>query len=391
MIVRRLTAQEHTQASPISAIAFHIRIENMEERIAEWVKNEAAYKNNDWGAFTDDGEIMAHIINDHFTTWLDGTPVKNSGVGAVSTLPEFRNSGAVRSMFGPMLKSSRDEGALISTLYPFNHAFYRKFGYETACYSMRYTIPAAALTGFRHDGWVKMWHPGEARDYFTGVYNAFAKNYNLAFLRDEDCMSNHVRGEYYKDRRFSYLIGDTENGPTAYVVFEDESEKDGHIIHVTDMAYTSPFGLRCLLGFLARFSADYESISLRLPMDIDLRSLVSEPYDIKNETMCDYMVRALNVPQLLSIKKKPDTPFTLSVTDDLLPENTGTYLVKGPSVEKTDAPADIELSIQAFSQLITGAVSFDEALYRADVTLNSNAETLRAAFPKKTLYVSDHF
>lgn len=391
MNIRILTHEEHLEANLISTIAFHSRIPDLEERKAQWNAEKGKYKSDDWGAFSDYGELMAHVINTEGESYLYGTPVKTSCIGAVSTLPEYRSTGAVRAMFKEILPHARKCGQIISALYPFNHAFYRKFGYETACFANRYEFPVSLLENYRHAGWVKMWNPGEATDYFTQVYSEFSKNYNLAFLRDDKLMADTVRGVYYKDRRFCYLIGDTENGPTAYVVFDDISENGGHIIDVADSAWTSPHGLRSLLGFLARFTADYEKIRISLPTNLNLHSLVSAPYDIKTETQCGYMVRILDIPKALALMPRPESPFTLSVTDDIIPENTGTYIITSEGVTRTDSAPNIELTIQTLSQLVTGAASLAEALYNPSVKLNSNSETLHKAFPGHPIFVSDHF
>ncbi len=92
MEVRRLSAEEHFEAGLISTVAFHMRMEDPEKEKEESLK--AAYE--DWGAFDDNGKMMARIINHKFETWMDGHLIINGGIGAVSTLPEYRDTGAVR-------------------------------------------------------------------------------------------------------------------------------------------------------------------------------------------------------------------------------------------------------------------------------------------------------
>ena len=127
MEVHKLSGEERFEADMISIVAFHMREEDPEKRREESRKR----TEEDWGAFSDDGKMMARIINNKYNTWLDGQPVLNGGIGAVSTLPEYRNTGAVREIFGRLIPEAYRNGEIISTLYPFSHAFYRKFGYET--------------------------------------------------------------------------------------------------------------------------------------------------------------------------------------------------------------------------------------------------------------------
>ena len=106
---------------------FHHRVEDID---AKREKMEADTREA-WGAFDDDENktLMAHIINYHYDFLVDGVPVKTGGIGAVSTLPEYRESGAVRAIFNELLPQAYSNGEVLSSLYPFNHKFYRKFGY----------------------------------------------------------------------------------------------------------------------------------------------------------------------------------------------------------------------------------------------------------------------
>ena len=147
-LVRRLTEQEHFESNMISHVAFHMRMEDPEKAREESQK----LKTEDWGAFTDDGRIMARILNHRFESMLDGQAVANGGIGAVSTLPEYRNSGAIRAIFEKLIPEAYRNGEVFSTLYPFNHAFYRKFGYETVCWQHNYEFVPAVLSGYRFNG-----------------------------------------------------------------------------------------------------------------------------------------------------------------------------------------------------------------------------------------------
>ena len=114
MEIRRLTAQEKFEANLISTVAFHMRMEDPEKSREESLKD----TKEDWGAFDDDGRMMARIINHRFESVLDGQLIPNGGIGAVSTLPEYRNSGAVREIFNRLIPEAYRNGEVISTLKP---------------------------------------------------------------------------------------------------------------------------------------------------------------------------------------------------------------------------------------------------------------------------------
>ena len=141
MEVRQLSAAEHFEADLISHIAFHMHMADPEKAREDSGK----LKEEDWGAFDPDGKMMARIINNRYDCYLDGTLIRNGGIGAVSTLPEYRNTGAVRAIFSKLLPNDYRNGTVISTLYPFSHAFYRKFGYETICQRNVYSFAPEVL------------------------------------------------------------------------------------------------------------------------------------------------------------------------------------------------------------------------------------------------------
>ena len=390
MEVRLLKPEEHFEANLISTVAFHMHMDDPEKNREESLKSQ----DEDWGAFSEDGKIMARIINNRYDTRLDGQKVRNGGIGAVSTLPEYRNTGAVKAIFEKLIPEAYRNGEIISTLYPFNHAFYRKFGYETVRWQDHYEFVPAVLSGYRFSGDAELWKPGDPVSEYTALYNRFADSFNLAMYRDDKMMTDIIKGEYYKDRKFCYLL--KENGKTvAYLIFQDVRNDPAAILTVKDLAWDGKAGFYAILGFLARFTADYGTIRLFLPSCLQLLSVIQTPraYDIQQTATQNYMVRAMNVKRVLEIIKKPDdSPFVIRVEGDAqIPENNGTWKVCGNSVEQTEETPDLTVSIQAFGQMAVGAVSLAEAMYRPDVTVSGNETVLEKVFVRKPILVEDHF
>ena len=391
MEVRRIKPEERYEANLVSAFAFHMRIEDPEKAREEALK---AHE-EDWADFSDSGKVMARIINNHYESFLDGQLIRNGGIGAVSTLPEYRNTGAVRAIFEQLIPEAARNGEVISTLYPFNHAFYRKFGYETVRWQNDYEFPPAVLSGYRFSGTAEMWKTGDPVSEYTELYNRFAAGFNLAIHRtDESMLKNHLKGEWLKDRKFGFLL--RENGcPVAYVIFQDIRNDPAAILSVKDMAWEGRAGLNAILGFLGRFTADYGTIRMFMPGCIELLSFLQSPraYEITQTASQAYMIRVMNTRKLLEIIRKPEgASFVIRVEGDrLIPENTGTWFADGSGVTETDQDPDLTVSIQALGQLCAGCVSLSEALYRPDVTLSGNEEVLRSVFVRKPVLVEDHF
>ena len=390
MEVRLLKPEEHFEANLISTVAFHMKMEDPEKNREESLKS----TDEDWGAFSEDGKVMARIINNHYETRLDGQRIRNGGIGAVSTLPEYRNTGAVKAIFEKLIPEAYRNGEIISTLYPFNHAFYRKFGYETVRWQDHYEFVPAVLSGYRFSGDAELWKPGDPVSEYTTLYNRFADSFNLAMVRDDKMMLDLIKGEYYKDRKFCYLLRE-DGKAVAYLIFQDVRNDPAAILTVKDLAWDGRTGFYAILGFLARFTADYGTIRLFLPSCLQLLSVIQTPraYDIQQTATQSYMIRAMNVKRLLEIIKKPDDcQFVIRVEGDAqIPENNGTWKVCGNSVEETEETPDLTVSIQAFGQMAAGAVNLAEAMYRPDVTVSGNEAVLEKVFVRKPILVEDHF
>ena len=404
MEVRKLTGEERFAAYLTSVYCFHMRVEDVEAKRERQLNATI----EDWGAFDDNNTLMARIINNHYDFYVDGTAVKAGGIGAVSTLPEYRNSGAIRAIFRELLPSVYADGEVISALYPFKHEFYRKFGYETVIGWSQYSLTPELLCRYRFDGTVTKWNPGDPVDDFMTVYNAFAPQYNMAHARTEEQMLEHVKVEKeYIDRKFSYVLKQ-DGEPIAYVIFTDIKNDPDAILKVEECAWTCRDGFRAVLGFLARFEADYGTIEMRLPAGIDLLRIIVTPnaYAVKETVFPNFMVRVINAKKLLETIKKPgDCDFTIRITDEMIPENNRTYRVLSDRVETVGerfaaddvsaadmAPkADLEVNVRALGQLAIGALTMDEAMLRTDVTVYAKEEMLRRVFIPKKIYVVEHF
>ena len=394
MEVRKLTQSEKFDARLIATFAFHMRMEDPEKAKKESETDPA----EDWGAFAPDGRLMAHMIHHRFSFRMDGQWVPAGGIGAVSTLPEYRDKGAIRGIFRKLLPQAYREGMILSALYPFNHAFYRKFGYETVRWRDQYAFPPSLLREYRFTGRAVQWQPGDPVGAYTALYERFASRYNLAIRRDDRKMlDDHIKAEWTKDRKFSYLLyneNEPDQKPVAYLTFQDIRHDPAAILSVQDYAWDGPDGFRALLGFLGRFTADYGSIEIPLPASLELASVIHAPdaYDLRQTGTQSYMVRVVNAEKLLEIMDKPEScRFTVRVNDPLIRENNGTWLVCGGSAERTETLPDLTVSVQALGQLACGSTSLTEAMLREDVLVTGNEDTLKGVFVRKPILVLDHY
>ena len=386
MIIRRLQKEDLLDAARIRSISFHGKL-NEEDAAKNIEKTPEDKLYEHWGCFDEGGDMMACIINNDFTVRFDGQMVKMGGIGGVATLPEYRYGGAVKETLRAILKDAHETGEVFSSLYPFSHEFYRKAGYELFAPIVEYSFPPAAVKDYKHTGWTKRLKKGEDNSEMKRVYAGFAEKYNLMVERPE---SRYRIGDPFRAEDFTMLLGD-ERGARAYLYYQTERD-GGNVLNVKDIAFTDAEGMRMCLGYLGRMSADYAKIRLPLPSDIPLMQMISETYQVSVRFREQPMARTTNVQAALTLMKKPaDADFTIRVEDDFLSENSGTYHVTADGVEKAECEADLTVDQRTFTLLALGALSLEEAAFRADVKISGKNDVLSRVFVRKPLFIADYF
>lgn len=391
MEIRKLsTVEERCQAALSCNLAFGGR-RSMAEIRRQVEENPTTH--DAWGCFTDDGALMAHVQNQRRYSRFDGNDVLTGCIGGVSTFPEYREGGAVRRIFGELFADAYASGEVFSYLFPFNHGFYRKFGYETCCALPLYKFPVSALKGRRFTGWAKLWLPGDDMAAHAAVYGEFIQRYNMSHVRTEEMMKGRIYSDPFETRRYTYLLGNS--AACAYVTFSHQ-HKNGHsTIDVQDCAWLGKEGLDALLGFLARYTADYDAVIFRMPSDIKLAALIPDAYALSESALqSGYMARVINVKTALALMKKPaGARFVLEVTDPLIPENAGVWRVTGAAVERCSDAPDVSVSVTALAPMLLGFTPLALAELRDDVKVHANRDTLASTFTEKPLFIApaDHF
>ncbi len=145
--IRKLSADELIQLYRMHAIVYNFRrdFSKEENQKPDPLDHPADWS---WGVF-DGKKLIAGMHEIDYLMRFDGHSVKMSGIGGVGTLPEARKSGHIRHIFEKLLLQAYEKGVVFSSLSPFSHDFYRKFGYEIACARNKISIPTDVLSGIK--------------------------------------------------------------------------------------------------------------------------------------------------------------------------------------------------------------------------------------------------
>lgn len=396
MPVRMLKREELLECAKIQSIAFAFPLDTakFEQELAE-----KPDPTDHIGFFNDDNVLTACMELPKYQVRYEGTWVDMVGVGGVASLPEHRFGGAVRQILTEALRKMFEGGAVFSSLYPFSHPYYRKFGYELCQMSTEYEIPIEALASFRYAGKARMIQPGESIDAIKTVFEAHFLRYNMPIRREDRHFENVLGKDSYKERVYTYVLED-ETGPSAYVVLAtaEDAGSSQKVGHVREIAFVRPTGLSDVLGLLYRFAAQYGKVRMTLPGDIPLCAVVSESYELKGTYRNQHMTRVIDAKKALELKRHFDgAAYTVRVRDDIIEENDGLFCVTckdgAVSVQRSAAAdmADLDVDVRTFAQLLLGFLTIDEAMYKKDVTVHANLETLRQVFVKRQVFLTDHF
>lgn len=396
MPVRMMKPEELLECEKIQSVgfAYPLDVAELEKKLAA----EPAPKDLYIGYINDDNVITACMELPKYQMRYEGHWVSMVGIGGVASLPEYRQGGAVRQILQAAFRQMVESGAVFSSLYPFSHPYYRKFGYDLCQMSTMYEVPIEALSTFRYTGKARMVQPTDPIEDIKAIFETHFSRYNMPIQREDRHWRKLLGKNPYKECRYTYVL-ENADGPSAYVVLTAESagrfEKIGK---VHEVAFVHPRGFADVLGFLYRLAAQYIKMNILLPDDIPLAAMVGESYELKGDYSNQQMTRVINVQKALELKQHFDgAAYILRVHDSDIPENDGVFSVRcqdgAVSVQKaTDAgSADLTVDVRTLTQLLLGFLSLDEALFKADVQVGGNLETLRRVFAKRHVYLTDHF
>lgn len=388
MQLRRLNPEDFLPMQDNMNIAF--RFDRTETPLDHW----GSYKNA-YGAFTDEGILTSSVIANPYRCSYWGHTVGMCGVGGVATLPQYRREGHMRKLIPFVLQAAYQRGDVLSSLFPFSHPFYRKFGFECCGTVQMCEVGTHAFGKMPWIGRIRHVLPGEDLTELKQIYQVFQKKHNFLCDRDDGYWQRRFGKDPYMTHHHVYLWYDQDDTPKAYCLLNHGEDKNYTVL---DWAYTEPADLRGLFGFFRVLEPSGENIRFKLPMDANIFCLLPEPYDV-NVTMKNLgMLRIINVEEALKLYpwKASVGSIAIRVTDGDIPENNHTFRVEcgnGVSVAADDAAApDLECSIQSLSQLLLGAAPLSVLLdNREDIRLLTHRPELPDAFPTNPMFLVEDF
>jgi predicted acetyltransferase len=284
------------------------------------------------------------------------------------THPIQRNKGYVKQLMVKLLEKSYNNGLEVSALWPFDHGFYRKFGYEAAEKPISYKIKISNIMDFKNDERISVRESKGEEDFDTLntiAQNALSKNTRIVGKFDAWAL----RGGAMKRKIF---IFEKDNIPVGYISIKFVKIKDkdwGRNISVLDWAYTDIETKKSILIFLKKFESDIKEVRITLPYEEEMLSYLKEYNTTHSFAGWPAMIRIINLKKTLekiSFQKNIEKNLFVEIEDNHITDNKGLWNLKisGSKCTATKITSEeieenevLKLTINEICQLIVGFCS----------------------------------
>lgn len=305
-----------------------------------------------YGHFLED-KLTSAAVCFPFEMFLAGQRVRAGGLASVLSAPETRRRGFVRDLLGYILAALREDGVGWALEYPFDPAFYARYGFATVPTGCEVLAPAAQL--FRGAAPDAVRVVGDPAAKFEPIYDRWARTYALTLSRRDQGRPTWSR--IVSGARFAYLLED------AYAVLELEESAGQQTLVVHDYAFSTPGGREGLWRFVGSFYGQVERISLHLPPDEPLA------FDLQHHHTNQLPLLQARIVDLGAALRPLRSPaehrFTLGVRDAFCSPNDGAFEIAlgptGSAVTPSARAPELSLSIGTLTQLLTGALGAEAA------------------------------
>jgi predicted acetyltransferase len=311
-----------------------------------------------WGVFRG-RTLQSGLVTREYVARLFGGWHRLSGISLVETPPEFRNNRNISSLFDRVLKKERESGKLFSALYPFSFEYYARYGYgllggplfasfapENIALEKPPAGEYAAYTGAR----------AQLTDYHT-VYETWVASHSFGIRprRSSAHFNDHLA--WSQDRIVLYYEGKTCGGfVRLHKKIYDNVPSD---LEIRKIAWRDERAFRALMYLLQTHRNQIKEVKWYMPAAVPIASVMRNPR-IGLQRLSDWMARPLDLPALCRLKaeeRPAKNDIVFAVEDELLPQNTGTYRIRGRTVAKEKFRPELAVPLPLFSSMFFGCLS----------------------------------
>ncbi len=355
---------------------------------------------SEWRGIEHKGVLQAMLRVIPCGQFFGGRLLRSAAIAAVAVASESRGLGLSSRLLHGVLASLREEGILLTTLFPSVQAVYRRVGYEAAGIYTRVKAVVGGLgippvPGVEIERWTDAEFP-EIQECYRG----FARNENGLMDRSPSFWNEKVL-RVYPERvvhRFLVRRGDRVTGYFLYT--QEPPGSFDRSIWLRDLVYLDADSARAILGFFGGQRVFVSHASWPSAPDCPLAILV--PGEVKADHPDDsyvFMTRLLDVRGALAARgynQAVNASVELDVRDPLFPESEGGLRleVEGGAGRVTQGrSARARIDVGALTAVFTGSLSASEAarLGRLEGATTEELSALDAIFSGRKPWLMDTF
>jgi predicted acetyltransferase len=342
----------------------------------------------------EDGGIRATAAVLPLEVFVDGEPAAMGGVAAVATHAAYRRRGYAGELMLAALRGIRERGVRLSMLYPFAHAYYRRYGWELATEAIKYSLKPAELPSSPKQERVRAYRDGDL-PRMMALFEGEASKHPLCVRRGEGRWRQIFdRGEQ------EAAVYEEEGRVEGYLLYgQEEGRNMPHALAISELVAATPGAREALISFMAAFDSLTFEIRYSVSRGEPLHPYLPNSF-VEARVVPEFMLRLVDVDGALGLLDRRGealgAPLVLEVEDDMIPENTGEYtLGQGKVAHGVETAGRVSLDVRQLAQLYAGYLPAGQ-LARHGLVRPSSAyalELLEAFFPPTDpwLFPPDHF
>lgn len=322
----------------------------------EWEKHIKTRKTTAYYAVFEGEKGVAITACPKFTQNLRGKIFRMGGFADVSTHPEARRKGYSHKLIRHTFEQLRQEGDVLSCLYPFRESFYERLGYVSfpqsrqAIFKPEVMVP---LLKQELEGEVTLSLMGDGYDaYHTYINQMQPDIQGMALFTDIEGQKEAAQ------RNRSWLaLAKAKGEIVGLMVYNFQGEEMmNYDLRAVRFYYRNSLGKYLLLAWLARHIDQAGKVALWLPAFEQPNTWFADMQPKLEPVFVAPMGRVLDVSGLSGMKTGKGS-FSAQIIDRDCPWNNGVWLFDSESGELVMGPgkeADFTLTIQGLSSLVYG-------------------------------------
>ena len=355
------------------------------------------------GAVQNSGRVVAAVTVHPLRLSWGERGLACGGVADVACSADHRGTGLAGRLLTYALEEMRERGQILSGLFPFAYAFYRRHGWEWVGENRRTTVPLRLLPASRQARCVRLYDGLAGKERAQEVYGAFAARYRGMVLRDEcEHPDFWARALDHNGGRTNYVqVYESPETGRAEGFLNMVFPASGDRAWITNFMATTPRAYDGLIGLLHGYAAGggIESIEYPAPIDdpMPLHAMHHELNVRLTPLFMGRVVDAVAAIQAIDAPASASGSLILGIRDETCQWNDGAFQIEidggKARAERSSADADVSMDIQALAQAFWGSPSLDRLRWagRVDVRDEDAYALLSKLLPSTTCFLADHF